>query len=485
MSQSFRFKLALRFSGTMAAGILAISAISLIALKSLLDRELDASILNVAMIQAASLTDSPTGAMHFHDWELTPSEAASVRELNRYAQVWDSTGASLIRSQFMTDDLPVDMTGLDGALNGELIWTEGDFLDGPIRSLYYPLERLGQVHESHVLQVAAPLSSRNGILAQAALLLAVISMLVVVGSFGGSWWLARRAMVPVHRIIDQAEDIGAGSLRQRIETAVGFREYERLVTVLNTMLERLKRAFDSQRRFTADASHELRSPLTAMRGELELALRRERGKEEYQDVIRSTLEEVGRLSRITEDLLTLARSDAGAMIPRRTFVAIDEVASRTAERLAHEASRKGAKIRVVSSGRIQVDADPDLLGRLVWNLLDNAIKHTSVGSEVVIVTREDEAGVHIEVLDSGEGFPPGAAEHFFDRFFREDEARSPGSDHDGTGLGLSIVQAIVRAHGGDIVLRNRREGGGHVDVRLPRSVQPAYLISSLSRSDIE
>ena len=152
----------------MGLGLMGISAVTLITLRASLDREVDSSILNVASIQAASLTDAPSGEMHFHEWDLTPDEAASVRDLVRFAQVWQADGVSLQRSQYMTQDLPLDREHLSRAGNGELVWVDLDWDGLPIRSLYYPLERLGEAHQRHVLQVAAPLEARNELMGRVA-----------------------------------------------------------------------------------------------------------------------------------------------------------------------------------------------------------------------------------------------------------------------------------------------------------------------------
>ena len=127
MKRSFRRQLALRVAVTMTVGVGAVAALSFYALRVSLDRELNVSIVNVASIQASSLTEDPTGVMRFHEWELTPEEAASIRDLNRYAQVWDGDGQSLLRTQYITEDLPLDTVVLRRAAEGELVWTEGEF----------------------------------------------------------------------------------------------------------------------------------------------------------------------------------------------------------------------------------------------------------------------------------------------------------------------------------------------------------------------
>ena len=213
-----------------------------------------------------------------------------------------------------------------------------------MRSLYYPLARLGEAHERHVLQVASPLLGRNEMVRRLVLLSALIALAVIGASFAGSWWLAAHAVRPVHEVIDQAEGIGAGSLDQPISAYADTKEYRRLVDVLNTMLARIHNAFEVQRRFTADASHELRSPLTALRGEIELALRRDRDPDEYRRVLNSSLEEIVRLGRITEDLLTLSRADGGAFATDRQDADARDVAERIVDRFRGGATEKGVSI---------------------------------------------------------------------------------------------------------------------------------------------
>jgi two-component system OmpR family sensor kinase len=470
--RSFRFRLARRFAGTITAGLIAISAMSLFTLRVVLDRELDASILNVATIQAASVTDSPSGAMSFHEWQLTPDEAASIQDLNRYAQVWRRNGVSLLRSPYMTSDLPLDPEALEQSAGGELVWRQATYLGVPIRSLYYPLERLGEAHEAHVIQVAAPLVARNEMLGRFSVVLVGIGLLVLIGSFVGSWWLAASAMRPVDEIIGRAEAIEPESMDLGISAYAEFEEYERLVQVLNTMLGRLRSTFESQRRFTADASHELRGPLTVLWGELELALRTERDPEEYRRVISTSLEEVQRLSRITGDLLTLARSDAGGIGLGKRPTDVGAQASQVVERLKSHAAEKGVSLDLTVSGEAEGLFDPDLIGQAIWNLASNAVKFCRPGDEVHIRVEGDRPALRIEVWDTGPGL--GESPHrVFERFHRGDRSRTPSAETGGTGLGLAIVQAIVKAHGGRVQAANRSEGGARFTIILPRTADGA------------
>jgi two-component system OmpR family sensor kinase len=406
--------------------------------------------------------------MRFHEWELTAEEAASVRELNRYAQIWSASGESLVRTRYITEDLPLDTAALGRAASGELVWTPRGLFQGiPIRALYYPLERLGELHTRHVLQIAAPLESRNRMLRTVGILLLGILATTAGTTFLGAWWLAGTAVRPVDTIIDQAESIARGSPRRRIEAFADTWEYQRLVQVLNRMLSRLEAALEAQRRFTADASHELRTPLTVLRGELEVALRRDRSAEEYVRVLDSALEEAERLSRMAEDLLTLTRSEAGVLNPQFRRVDLAERAIRAVARLSQEAGGRDVEILGPEPQAVMADVDPDLMDRVVWNLVGNAVKFSPPGGKVSVGVRDSGGKVILEVADTGPGIPPDQLHRVFERFFRADESRTHREESSGTGLGLAIAKAIVDLHEGEISVENRSGGGAVFRVTLP------------------
>jgi two-component system OmpR family sensor kinase len=464
MRRSLRFELASRYAAAVALGIALVAAIGYSVLRGALDRQIDASLLSVASIQAASVTDDPTGAMRFREWDLTAEEAVSLGDLNRSAQIWSESGESLQRSRYLMRDLPVDSEALAKAAIGEIAWSEGRLDEQHVRSIFYPLGRLGASHERHILQVAAPLSARDRTVRTAGLFLVGIVVLVSLGSFAGSWWLADKTVRPVNEIIAQAERITGSRPGERISAYAETREFASLAQVLNMMLARIDDAFETQRRFTADASHELRSPLTALRGELELALRRERSPEEYRRVIASSLEEAVRLSVLTEDLLTLARSDAGVMAPRLEGVDLAERVRVAADRLQARIEEKQLRVSL----DLPVDAtglfDVKLIDQLVWNFLDNAVKFSESGGTIEASVTASESGFVLTVVDDGPGIREDAIHRIFDRFSSADVAHAAA----GTGLGLSIVRAIAEAHGGAVAASNREGGGARFEVRLPR-----------------
>lgn len=461
---SFRSRLAWRATLAVTVGLSLLCLGTTVALRVLLDREVDASILSVASIQAASLADGPSGEMHFHEWDLTPEEAVSIRDLVLYAQVWDEHGVALLRSQYMVADLPVDPDAISGASAGDLVWSRQEFENTPVRTLFYPLARLGAAHEGHVLQVAAPLKQRNATLRRAVLFFVMLTVLMAATTYAGSWWLAGSAVRPIHAIIDQAEDIGGRSLDRRIQAFADTIEYRRLVQVLNTMLDRLQAAFETQRRFTADASHELRSPLTAMRGEIEVALRRERTDDEYRDVLRSTLEEVERLSTTSDELLTLARSDAHTLRPAHERVDVTGQVRRVLERLEGTARQRQVALTMTGAEPLYATVDSEFLGRITWNLVGNAIRHAR--GRVVVDIDVKARDVVLTVVDDGPGLGAADPDDLFDRFYRGDGARTPDRAQGGTGLGLSIVRALAQAHGGSAEAATDPSGGARFTVRL-------------------
>jgi signal transduction histidine kinase len=238
------------------------------------------------------------------------------------------------------------------------------------------------------------------------------------------------------------------------------------------MIGRLAQAFERERRFTADASHELKTPLAVLRGDIEVALRREREPAEYQRVLKSSLEEIARLTKLTDDLLTLARSDAGESVLDLEPVRLDLLAANARAYVASLAESAGVALTYdAPASPVVIEGDQKRLQQLLVNLLDNAIKYTTAGGNVRLsLTVVDSAAV-IEVSDTGRGVPESALPHIFERFYRRTDSRD--SRVTGFGLGLAISKWIVDAHSGSIEVESREGSGSRFTVRLPLSYQAA------------
>jgi two-component system OmpR family sensor kinase len=279
------------------------------------------------------------------------------------------------------------------------------------------------------------------------------------------WWIAGASVRPITRIVEQAESIEMrGSGAHEIQARADVEEFRRLVEVLNSMLGRIDAAFESQRRFLADVGHEIRTPLTVLRGEIEVALRRPRSAEEYERVLRQSLADLKSASALANDLLVLARGESVALEPARMALKADESLREVAEAHMGRAARKGVRLEVTAVAPITVRADPELLRRALGNLVENALLYGSEGGSVELSCDSDPDGVEFRVVDHGPGIPLAERARVFDRFFRGAAGRRAAR---GAGLGLAIAAAIAEGHGGGVVLEETRDGGATLVLRIP------------------
>jgi len=285
----------------------------------------------------------------------------------------------------------------------------------------------------------------------------------------GGWWLARRALTPITRMIATAEAIGPSELRDRLAVPRTGDEVAHLAVALNTMLDRIHAGLVEQQRLVADTSHELRSPLAVMRTNIDVSLRADELSPAAREILESNREEVDRMSATVEDLLTLARSDAREFPLSRELVDLQALASQAVQRLSPFAQRRGVTVSTDGSPAA-VLGDPEHLGHVLRNLIDNAIKFSPRGSQVTVRawSHAGEAGVTVE--DEGPGIPDELRERVFDRFYRVDQsrARTPG----GSGLGLAIARELAIAHGGRIDHAARHPKGSAFTITLPAAQTP-------------
>jgi heavy metal sensor kinase len=288
----------------------------------------------------------------------------------------------------------------------------------------------------------------------------------------GGWFLARRSLASVVAMSERARRISAESLEQRLPVGNPRDELGRLASSFNELLARLDESFSHQRRFMADASHELRTPLSVMRTATDVTLEREgRAEGEYRDALKIIDEQVRRLTRIVEDMFTLARADVGRQGLRPCDFYLDELAMEAARAAGVLASRKGVEITVAPSSEVLFNGDEGLLRQMLLNLLDNAVKHTPAGGSVHVELALRNGHCTITVSDTGLGIPAEAQPHIFERFYRVDKARSRDEavhgGSSGAGLGLSIARRIAETHGGCLELRCSGEVGSTFVASLP------------------
>ncbi|MBI4325963.1 MAG: HAMP domain-containing protein [Chloroflexi bacterium] len=288
---------------------------------------------------------------------------------------------------------------------------------------------------------------------------------VLAVGLGGGWLLATRAMRPLEDISATASRISVGNLAERINVAETDSELGRLAGVLNSTFARLEAAFAQQKQFTADASHELRTPIAVIISEAQTALARERTAAEYRETVEACLDTAQQMRRLAQSLLELARYDAGQEPIVRSPFNLAERARACIELISPLARERGIQIHSDLSP-VEALGDADRLGQVITNLLTNAIQHNKNGGEVRVTTGAEQGVAVVAVADTGQGIATEDVPHIFERFHRADPSRARAGGC--SGLGLAISKAIVDAHGGSIEVWSQAGGGATFTVRVPR-----------------
>ena len=294
------------------------------------------------------------------------------------------------------------------------------------------------------------------------LLLAIPLGLVL--AVAGGLFLAGRALGPIGRITRMAEEISAEDLSRRLGAIGGDDEIGRLAGTFDRMLERLDDAFRRQRQFTADASHELRTPLTMLVSQADVVLERTRTQAEYRRVVRSMRDDARRMAQLVGELLTLARADAGEDIVLREPLDFAALAGEVVAALAPVAQARNVALELVPGRSVELQGDQTRLTQLVVNLVDNSIKYTPAGGQVLVSVDRAESDAVLRVADTGIGIAPEHHGRVFERFYRVDPSRS--RDEGGAGLGLALCRWIARAHGGDVTVESEPGVGSVFTARL-------------------
>jgi heavy metal sensor kinase len=402
-------------------------------------------------------------------------------EITRAIREWEKKQRRITRSLFLVRLLGLDRSMIGSNLGGwerdilfpdyerdSALMEKGDsyqtiyFQKNPIR-LYYHLVRF-QGRPLLVIQIAKPLYEIKKTLTRLGFIIAVIIPIGVALACVAGWFLAKRFLSPVDQMIQQARKITAAYLKSRLPRTFTHDELDRLAETLNEMIDRLEASTRAVQEFSSNVSHEFKTPLAIIRGEIDLALRRTRSQEDLQRTIDVINEEVNGLIRLVDDLMFLVRNDAKQMILREKKLLLAPVLEQVLK-LYQERARQGEmELILESSDDAVVFGDEIYLKRLFTNLVDNAIKFTEPKGKVTVRVGKTGAGkVTVSIQDTGIGIDPQTLENLGTRFYRADQARSK----EGAGLGLSIVKAICDAHHGSLRLESTPNRGTIVFVDLP------------------
>jgi len=295
-------------------------------------------------------------------------------------------------------------------------------------------------------------------------LLALPLILAFAGA--GGYWFAARSLAPLDAMAAQASRISSSNLDARLEVGEAAAELTLLAASFNGLLGRIDQSFEGMRRFVADASHELRTPIAVIRGEADVALASERDAAEYRESLTIILDEARRLSVLVDSLLNLARADAGRVKLQTQSFYWNDLLSDCCRSVQSLAAARGIELTCRAAPDMPFDGDEELLRRMTLNLLDNAIRYTQPGGRVTAELEARGQGILVRISDTGIGISPEAVPHVFERFFRADKARS--RENGGFGLGLAIVKWIAESHRGAVNLVSQPGSGSIFTVTLPR-----------------
>jgi two-component system OmpR family sensor kinase len=418
----------------------------------------------LAETEAASLQTDPRAPVQVHEMAPGTGRPSFVR-LDKFVQIIDVEGRVLARSTNLgAATLPAGPAVLARLRAGETVFeTLSEFGEEPVRVVSQPVD-VGATR--YAVQVAMSLDDAHAVLSAGRWLFLVMAVAILVAVGLSGTLLARRALRPIDAMVRRAREIGDANLAERLPHPGVSDEVGRLVETLNAMLARIEQGFETLRRFTGDAAHELRSPLARLQAELEVTLRRPRDPGEYEEALRSCLEEVQRLSRLTGQLLTLAHLDAGeGRESTPEAVPLIPLVEQTVRQLEPEASRRGVVVVVEPSEELFVGAAPGPATLALTNVLENALKFSPRGGAVVVRVAPQDHEAVIAVRDAGPGVSADEVPAIFERFHRGRDARS--SDPQGFGLGLAISRAAVERQRGRITVDSEPGRGATFRIHLP------------------
>ena len=458
------------------AGLLAFSGLVYTASEILLQRFVDGRLLVLAQTLAEFVERHPeffeqSGKDTTPTSELTYSntDPRFLSDVTHALRVFSTDGLLLWRSPHAAGQEPLPSRVLEQVRLKTILFDTLDAPDGtPARHLFLPVK--GKGHARYILEAETSLLHYQETLNSLVFLFALGSGATLVVAWVGSLWLAKKMLAPIESLCTSAETMSEADLGKRLAVDSPYREFRRLTQAVNSVLDQFQRSSEVQRNFCEIAAHEMKTPLTILQGNLEVALMKARTTEEYHEVLLNNLQQVERLIALTRPLLTLAKFTSSKPPVNLVPLALEAVIQEIVDELILLADDRQITLRFESQPVPFVLGDAQWLKQALINLLDNALRYTPSGGAVTVRLQPVGQDVAVAVEDTGHGIEPESIPHLFERFYRTDWARA--KDSAGTGLGLPIVKEIMEAHGGSISVTSEVNKGSIFTLRLPALAQP-------------
>jgi two-component system OmpR family sensor kinase len=481
--RSLRFKLTLWYVLILGILLTSFSSFLYFTLSKSLHRDVDNKLRSLAEL-IASESASPLSKFGFGNIDKALEESMNLKPIGKFIQVLDESGKIGPKSDNLKNvQLPISLNALKNASRGLITFeTNRSFGNTPLRIITFPVIEKENNHITKIVQIASSLEEVEEALNTLFIILVItVPLALMLASLGGQF-LAHKALKPVDNITQTARMITSRNLNQRIKPLKVKDEISRLIETFNEMISRLDQSFRQTKQFSSDASHELKTPLTILKGEMEVTLRKERTSHEYQQTLKSNLEEINRMSQIIDDLLLLSKADTGEIRLNKENINLTDILNEVVAQMNILAQSKNLHIETSNHHEdIRIFGDALRIRELFLNLIENGIKYTEEGGSIHITLKKDipsevrtlsgssgekQTGfVKIIVSDTGIGIAKEDQKRIFDRFFRVDKARS--REQGGSGLGLSICKWIVEAHQGEIKVESEIGKGSSFIVKLP------------------
>jgi two-component system, OmpR family, sensor kinase len=459
-----RWRLSILYGGALSLILVVFSTGVYMYFTSSLLRSVDTKLKSIADVISSSMNDVQSQSM-VGNMEQYLTNVLGRRPKGKLVQIMDSSGRVRANSNDMeAENYQTSFNTLERAAAGEVVYETIETARPRIRVVTLPIMDKGKTKSTSFVQVGTSLEEHDESIRRLLIILVFGIFTAVSFTIAIGYYMAKKALKPVDKIRRAAVKISFRNLEEYIDIGPRQDELGKLAETFNDMLSRLREAFQRINQFSIDVSHELKTPLTILKGGTEVALRKERNAAEYRALLVSHLEEIDRMSSIIDDLLLLSKADTGKIQLNMADVSLRDLIVEVYMDMQIFAEKKNVELHLGNVIDTKVKGDELKLRRMLWNIVDNGIKYTQNGGRVDVSSAIDDGFVRIDVQDTGVGIAEEDLKFVFDRFYRADRARTR---ENGTGLGLSISKWITEAHKGTIEVKSNVSSGSLFSIKLP------------------